>query len=97
METKPNDDGNGRYRWLVLVSGALAGGVFGLTDWILSMSNEVSAIRARQEIVLRRLDALENQKVPATANRFTASDAADLEARIMTRLESLERRKGERP
>ena len=55
---------------------------------------DVARTRAIQEMVVDRLNKLEQGQNPATARRFTRDDAADMEARLTRRIERLELRRG---
>jgi hypothetical protein len=73
-----------------IIRAVVIAAIIGLAGWVLSQEARLddwepaySAIKARQEIVLQRLDAIEASQHPATSRRYTADDAnRDREANI---------------
>jgi hypothetical protein len=80
------DDGS--IRWPVIVGSLITSGIIGL----IVVALDVSAMKARQGMVIDRLQSLELQQAPATMKRFTSDDAAMMEARIERRLRDCEQR-----
>ena len=90
-----------------IIRSVVIAAILGLAAWVLSQEArmgdhraEVAGIKARQEIVLQRLDAIEASQHPSTSRRYTADDAArDRESNIRehqqleTRVLRLEQRK----
>ena len=68
-------DDNGEIRWSVVAAGIIAAGSVTVGGWMVAVSSNVSAIEARQQMVLRRLDSLEASTHPSTSKRYTSEDA----------------------
>jgi hypothetical protein len=79
---------DGTIRWNLIIGGIITAGIIGMSV----LAREVSAIAARQEMIINRVIKIEDQQVPATANRFTSFDADAMEKRIQDRLDRLEKK-----
>ncbi len=88
---------DGEIRWPVVISGVVTALMVGMGAAVISQGREISAMDARQRLVLERLDKIENGSVAATSDRYRRSDAdrdlSALETRIEKRLDKLEKAK----
>ena len=69
-------DEGGELRWPLIIGSIISAGAIAVGGFVVSVGNEVSAIAARQRIVMERLDKLETANHPATTKRYTSDDAA---------------------
>ena len=74
MTAVRKEDGN--INWTTVFGGVVTAAIVGLSAATIDQGREISAMRARQEIVLQRLTALESGTSSATSERYRASDAA---------------------
>jgi len=86
------DSETGEIRWPVVIASLLTAGVIGAITMSIAMTSEVSAIRARQQIVFERLAQIEASTHPATAKRYTSDDAARDMDLIRSRIRESEER-----
>ena len=69
------DPETGEIRWPVVAGGILVAGTVSVGGIIISMGNLISAIEARQQMVIARLEAIEVSAHPATSKRYNSDDA----------------------
>ncbi len=82
----------GSINWRNVFGTVVSAAILALAASTIEQGNRISAIHARQEIVLRRLEALETGNATATSERYRASDAARDLARISHDITDLHRR-----
>ena len=74
------DRETGEIKWPVVIGGLLAAGIAGAITMTIAVNADLSAVKARQQVVFERLSVIETSSHPATAKRYTSDDAArDLE------------------
>jgi hypothetical protein len=69
-------DDAGELRWPLIIGSIISAGAIAVGGFLVSVGNEVSAIGARQPIIMERLDKLETANHPATTKRYTSDDDA---------------------
>jgi hypothetical protein len=96
-------DEMGEIRWPIVTAGLATAGIIGAFAATTNMTANISAIDAKQQMVLQRLDRIEASQHPATSKRYTSDDAdRDREyfrrefAQITARLEKIESKVGDR-
>ena len=83
------DTSTGEIRWPVVIGGIITAGVVGVSSWLISASQDIAYIKARQEMVITKLASIEASSHPATSKRYTSDDAArdqDMMRRELDRL-----------
>jgi hypothetical protein len=76
--------------WRLVFHSVVTASILGLATATIDQGRDLSAIAARQEIVLQRLAALESGTNSATSERYRASDATRDIARIEARIQRIE-------
>jgi hypothetical protein len=54
-------DEDGNLRWSVILAGVIIASVTGTTGWLVAQASTLSAVEARQSIILQRLDRIESK------------------------------------
>lgn len=88
------DDVSGEIRWPVVIGAIIAAGSIATAGWAVGLSNELTYVKARQEIVLQRIQVLEQSQHPSTAKRYTSDDAERDRAHVARELGSMDARVG---
>ena len=84
------DAETGEIKWNLIIGGVLTAAILGVAGQVISNGTLVAAIGARQELVLQRLTAIEQNIHPATSKRYTSDDAAhdrEIVEKHLTRIE----------
>ena len=70
------DAETGEIKWNLIIGGVLTAAILGVAGQVISNGTQIAAIIARQEIVLQRIQAMEQSSHPSTSKRYTSDDAA---------------------
>jgi hypothetical protein len=80
------DSETGEIRWPVVAGGILVAATVAIGGFLVTLSNSVAAIEARQVLMEGRVSHLEDSAHPATSKRFTSDDAARENELLRTRI-----------
>jgi len=83
---------DGTINWPTIINSILSAAIVGLGTMVVRQGELLSAVAARQVLVIERLHALETGNSAATNERYRQSDAARDFARVEARLDKIEER-----